>query len=88
MKKYIYLAASFAAAALCGCNKQNPVQTIMHEPDGCAQIALSLAGSRSTKASVDGTDVENEVGTVDVFVFFKGGEFDGRLDAYEHFDKI
>lgn len=86
MKKYIYLAASLAAAALCGCNKQNPVQTLMPEPDGCAQIALSLAGSRSTKASVDGTDVENEVGTVDVFVFFKGGEFDGRLDAYEHFD--
>lgn len=86
MKKFIYLAAAIAAAALYGCNKQGPVQNPGVRSDGCAEISLALAGDRSTKATVDGTDAENAIGSVDVFVFFKGGEFDGRLDAYAHFD--
>ena len=86
MKKYFYLAAATAAAALCSCNKQAPVQPRGIVSEGRAEITLALAGDRNTKATVDGTEVENAIGTVDVFVFFKGGEFDGRLDAYAHFD--
>lgn len=86
MKQFIYLAAIIAAAALCSCNKQSPAYSFGVKSEGRAEIALAIAGDRSTKASVDGTEAENAIGTVDVFVFFKGGEFDGRLDAYAHFD--
>lgn len=88
MKKYLFLSAAVAAAAaLAGCNKQEgfvvPSQT---EMPGRAEISLALAGRPQSKATETGTDTENSIGTVDIFVFFKGGEYDGRLDAYGHFD--
>lgn len=86
MKQYFYLAVAVAAAALCGCNKQNTVQSCREVDGERAEITLSLAGTQNTKATVNGTEAENAITTVDIFVFFKGGEFDGRLDAYAHFD--
>lgn len=88
MKKYFFLAATIAAAAaFTSCDKSFekqypdiPAQT------GKAELSLAIAGRSQTKATEAGTDAENAIGTVDIFVFFKGGEYDGRLDAYAHFD--
>ena len=87
MKKYLQFAVCIAAAAASvGCNKntETVVKDVVHP--GTAEISLALAGNTCTKATVDGTGAENAVRTVDIFVFFKGGEYDGQLDAYAHFD--
>ena len=87
MKSYLFLAAFAAAAAFTGCNKH--FETII--PDEPAEavkagLTLSIAGRPQSKATENGTDAENAIGSVDIFVFFKGGDYDGRLDAYGHFD--
>lgn len=87
MKKNLIMAASVAAAfILASCNKQFDKAPCYVETSGQAELSLSLAGCNQTKATEVGSDAENAVGTVDVFVFYKGGEYDGRLDAYAHFD--
>lgn len=87
MKKYLEMAACMAAAAaLAACNKNVETQVPEAVPSAPAEISLALAGNPATKATVDGTGVENAIRTVDIFVFFKGGEYDGQLDAYAHFD--
>ncbi len=88
MKKYLYLAATVAAAAvITGCDKSlENSHTGKPAVSGKAELSLSIAGRPQTKATEAGTDAENAIGTVDIFVFFKGGEYDGRLDAYAHFD--
>ena len=87
MKKYLQFAVCIAAAAASvGCNKNTETVVKNVVPPGTAEISLALAGNTCTKATVDGTGAENAVRTVDIFVFFKGGEYDGQLDAYAHFD--
>ena len=87
MKKSFYLAACMAAAtALVSCNKNLEAAMAPTGTPVSAEISLSLAGTAPTKATVDGTAAENTIGSVDVFVFFKGGESDGLLDSYAHFD--
>ncbi|MBR5924769.1 MAG: hypothetical protein IKZ60_04845 [Bacteroidales bacterium] len=87
MKTKLIMAASVAAGfILAGCNKQLDKAPCYVETPGQAELSLSLSGRMQTKATEVGSDTENAIGTVDVFVFFKGGEYDGRLDAYAHFD--
>ena len=87
MKKYFVLAACFAAAVLAtDCTKNPGTNGSAGAAPGPAGISLSLPGPALTKATVEGTESENAIGSVDIFVFFKGGEYDGLLDAYAHFD--
>ena len=87
MKKLCAIAAFAAAlslAAACDKNSETtftPVQSAGEQ----AKIALSISGDAATKATVTGSEAENAINTVDIFVFFKGGEYDGRLDAYGHY---
>ena len=87
MKRYFLMAAFAAAAALASCNKlSETICPVAPAEPGRAGLTLSIAGRPQSKATENGTDAENAIGSVDIFVFFKGGEYDGRLDAYGHFD--
>ena len=82
MKKIIMFAASVAAVTAIESCKKNFVDA----PVTCAntRISVKLAGTVGTRAEEEGITAENTINSVDLLVFFNGGEFDGRLDAFAH----
>ncbi len=85
MKKLFAFAAFAAAVSLAASCEKSGESVFTEALTGPARISLSISGNTATKATVAGTDSENAINSVDVFVFFKGGEYDGRLDAYARF---
>lgn len=83
MKKILILAASVAAlTAIESCKKEMVASLPPVEP---ATLSVSITGTPVTRASEPGTEAENSINTVDVLVFFAGGSYSGRLDAFGHF---
>ena len=83
MKKIVILAAFVAAlSAFEGCKKEVVASLPARES---ATISVNISGTPGTRATESGTEAENTINTVDVLVFFAGGSYNGRLDAFGHF---
>lgn len=86
MRKILTFAA-LVAVAVTACNKL-PVENMRPAaPKGePTNVSFNIMGAAApTRATEAGITAENTVNTVDVFVFFNGGDYDGQLDAYGHF---
>ena len=80
MKKF-FVFTGIALMTLAGCNKNGTTPDV---PEGkSAQLVLTLkkAAAPETKATTAGTDAENKINTVDLFVFNSTGD----LDAYDQY---
>lgn len=87
MRKFIALAGMLAVAAT-ACNKINTDSPKVIVPEGeSTNLTVKIMGrTAGTKATEAGIERENKVNTLDILVFFDGGAYDRKTDAYGHFD--
>ena len=84
MRKFLAMAGLIAVAAT-ACNKINNESASVMPKGEETILTVKVAGSNLTKATEAGIANEDKVRSIDVFVFFNGGDYDGQLDAYKHF---
>ncbi len=72
-----------ALSAFEGCKKE--LVSVSLPASEAATLTVNISGNLYTRATEVGTDAENTINTVDVLVFFNGGSYNGRLDAFGHF---
>lgn len=85
MRKFLAMAGLIAVAAT-ACNKiGNESAPVIPEGEPANLTVKILGKTVGTKATEAGITRENAVNTVDILVFFDGGAYDRKTDAFGHF---